>query len=310
MTLKEKQNEYLKGKIDKNTYMSDMFSVHQYLFEYPDLIKNSAVQKIEISSDRVTFVIHSGSRDIKLCCAANEAQALPMSFLNLSSVEAEESKMIHRLIKPGDVVFDIGANIGWYSINILLECKGTIVYSFEPIKSSYQYLLKNLELNGQETDKTFNIGLSNENKKDKFYFDQACSAASSMANLREDEKTVVEECKIKRLDDFAPAELPIKRLDFIKCDVEGAELFVFQGARETIVKYQPIIFSEILRKWSKKFGYHPNDIIKFFQGLDYECYVIRNDKLARFGYVDEETKQTNFLFFHKKKHANVIKNLI
>jgi hypothetical protein len=133
--------------------------------------------------------------------------------------------------------------------------------------------------------------------------------ASSMANLREDEDTVMVECEVKKLDDFVSSMLSLKRLDFIKCDVEGAELFVFKGAAETIKKYKPIIFSEMLRKWSKKFGYHPNDIINLFRSIDYECYVINNDKIEKFGYVDDDTIQTNYLFFHKEKHVDIIVNI-
>ena len=308
--LLEKKNEYLQDKIEKNKYMEDMFKIHKYLFEYPALIKSSSIQKIEITKEQVIFTIDNANNNIMLCCDERDAHALPMSFLNLSSVEADESRMILRLIKPGDVVFDVGANIGWYTLNILLKHKGTFVYSFEPIKSSYHYMVKNLALNNQDTDKAYNFGLSDENKMVKFYFDIKCTTASSMANLREDNDTVMEKCEVKKLDDFVSSIPSLEKVDLIKCDVEGAELPVFKGAMETIKKYKPIVFSEILRKWSKKFGYHPNDIINLFRSIDYECYVINNDKIEKFGYVDDETIQTNYLFFHKEKHIDIVNNLI
>jgi len=307
--LLEKKIEYLNSGIDKNKYMKEMFETHKHLFEYPALTKNSPIQKIEITSEQVIFTICNANNSIMICCDERDAHALPMSYLNFSVYEADESDMILRLIKPGDVVFDIGANIGWYTLNILMEHKGTLVYSFEPIKSSYQYLIKNLILNNQNTDKAYNFGLSDKNKTVKFYFDIECAMASSMANLREGEDTVMVECEIKRLDDFVSSMLSFEKLDFIKCDVEGAELYVFRGGIETIKKYKPIVFSEILRKWSKKFGYHPNDIINLFRSIDYECYVINNDKIEKFGYVDDDTIQTNYLFFHKEKHVDIIKNL-
>jgi len=306
----EKKEEYIKGKIDKNKYMEEMFKSHRHLFEYPLLIKDSPIEKIEITQDQVVFMIQGANKDIKICCDKNDSHSLPMSYLNFSAYETVETNMILRLVKEGDVVFDIGANIGWYTLNILFSHNDIVVYSFEPIKSSYQLLKKNLELNNQRADRTYNFGLSDENKKVKFYFDMECTAASSMADLRERGSTIMEECEVKKMDDFILSISGFNKLDFIKCDVEGSELFVFKGAIETIKRYKPIVFSEILRKWSKKFSYHPNDIINLFLDLDYDCYVINNDKLEKFGYVDEATIQTNYLFFHKDKHAEVVRKLL
>ena len=307
--LLEKRIEYQSGKIEKQEYFEEMFAIHKCLFEYPALIKDSPIQKIEITNEQAIFTICNEGNSIMICCGERDAHSLPMSYLNFSEYEAAENAMILRLIKPRDIVFDIGANIGWYTLSILLKHKGTSVYSFEPIQSSYQYLIKNLALNNQNTDKAYNIGFSDENNTVQFYYDKKCAMASSMANLREDEATVIVECEVKKLDDFVSSMLSLERLDFIKCDVEGAELFVFRGAIETIKKYKPIIFAEILRKWSKKFGYHPNDIINLFRSIDYECYIIDNDKIQIFGLVDDHTIQTNYLFAHKENHADVIENL-
>ncbi len=300
------KKEYMDGEISKNEFMLKMFNIHKNLFGYSAFIKNSPIKKIEITHNQVIFTIFNGHVDIKICCDERDAHSLPMSYLNFSVYEEEEANMITKLIKPGDVVFDIGANIGWYTLCILLNHKETTVYSFEPIKKTYQYLINNLKLNKFGTDKAFNIGFSDENTTAKFFYDIECSPASSMANLREAEDTVIVECQVKKLDDFVSSIPSLEELDFIKCDVEGAEFYVFKGAQETIKKYKPIIFSEMLRKWARKFGYHPNDIINLFCSIDYDCYVIKNDKIEQLWRVDENTIQTNYLFFHKKKHADMI----
>jgi FkbM family methyltransferase len=296
---------YLHGKKEKHQYIEEMYEFHRRLFEYPALI-NKPLSKIEISADQVLFIFDN---DIRLCCDGRDAYSIPLSFLNLAAFETEENRMIYTLVKPGDVVFDVGANIGWYTINILRRHRGTQVHSFEPIDASYRFLLKNLALNKLETNRAHNIGLSDHAGTVKFYFDVECATASSMANLREDERTVEVECAITRLDDFVAATPELTRLDFIKCDVEGAELFVYRGGLESIKQFKPIVFSEMLRKWSKKFGYHPNDIIDLFRELEYDCYVIDHDRIQRFGRVDEGTTQTNYLFLHGQKHAETIRNL-
>lgn len=312
--LLDKKNSYLNEGIHtvkkKYKYTNEMFKTHKHLFEYPELIKNSSIKKIVINNEDVVFTINSKGMSILITCDKNDANSLPMSYLNFTEYENEEVEMILKLIKPQDVVFDIGANIGWYTINILLKNAETIVYSFEPIPSSYQYLTKNLALNGQKTDKTYNIGFSDENKKVKFYFDTKCAMASSMADLREDKNTVAIECKVKRMDDFVSSSLPLKKIDFIKCDVEGAELLVFKGAIQTIKRYKPIVFSEMLRKWSAKFNYHPNEIISLFKDIEYRCFTAKNERLTEFFKVDDLTIETNFFFLHSEKHKSKIDNLI
>ena len=132
--------------------------------------------------------------------------------------------------------------------------------------------------------------------------------ASSMANLREDKDTVTEECEVKKLDDFVSSTPSFKKIDFIKCDVEGAELFVFKGAIETIKKVKPIIFTEMLRKWASKFNYHPNEIISFMSELGYRCYTTDGQHLSPFSTMDERTVETNFFFLHKHKHGEIIES--
>lgn len=297
---------YLRGTIEKHQYIEEMYEFHKRLFEYPQLLENTPLSRIEISRDQVTFIFDNG---IKLCCDGSDAYSIPLSVLNLAEFEHQENAMIHRLINPGDVVFDIGANIGWYTINILFRHPGSVVHSFEPIPSSFGLLKRNLALNGLVTTNAHNIGLSDRSGTARFYFDVECATASSMANLREDEQTVEVECAISRLDDFVASAPGLARLDFIKCDVEGAELFVYRGAIEAIKRHRPIVFSEMLRKWSKKFGYHPNDIIDLFRSVDYDCYVIAGDRLHAFDRVDDETTETNYLFFHRAKHAETILRL-
>ena len=117
---------------------------------------------------------------------------------------------------------------------------------------------------------------------------------------------------IKKLDcttdtiDLYVIKNNIKKIDFIKCDVEGSELFVFQGGIESIKKYSPVIFTEMLRKWALKFNYHPNDIINLFKNIGYNCYYSSSGSLKPIDIVTEDTIPTNFFFLHPDVHANLI----
>ncbi len=115
-------------------------------------------------------------------------------------------------------------------------------------------------------------------------------------------------CRVKKLDDFVSANN--LKVDFIKCDVEGAELFVFQGGIKTIEVNKPIIFTEMLRKWSMHFNYHPNDIIKLLNDLGYRCFTAKGEYLVEFFKMDENTVETNFFFLHSIKHIAKVNQLI
>ena len=70
----------------------------------------------------------------------------------------------------------------------------------------------------------------------------------------------------KRLDSYDFTDV-----DAIKIDVEGAELLVIQGARDTIVRERPSVQVEIVEKQCEIFGYKPQDLFDFFAELDYVC---------------------------------------
>ena len=84
---------------------------------------------------------------------------------------------------------------------------------------------------------------------------------------------------------------------------------MFRGGRQTLSEYRPVVFAELLRKWSKPFGYHPNDMLAYFNELDYECFAVGQTDVRRIETVTEETPETNFAFIHRVKHAELGRKL-
>lgn len=71
-----------------------------------------------------------------------------------------------------------------------------------------------------------------------------------------------------------------------------------QGALKTLKQDQPVVFTEMLRKWAAKFNYHPNEVIALFTSLGYECFYASIDgTLLDFNEMTDETKETNFFFY-------------
>jgi len=74
-------------------------------------------------------------------------------------------------------------------------------------------------------------------------------------------------------------ELPF--VDFIKCDVEGAEWMVFDGARRTLSEHRPIVLCEIEDRWARRFGHTRGEVIEMVRGLGhYDALVYENDRMV------------------------------
>lgn len=295
--------------LSKPDYIDEMYNdFHSKLFSYASWLQKTNVARIEITDEKV--IMTSRDNGIKIICPEFDKRVAPVEILNFGDYELTDSNMIMKLVKPNTHVLDIGANMGWYALNIAKKNPDVNVYAFEPIDSTYLALQENVRINELDNIKTFNFGFSSEEKTLEFYFYPSGSGNASSANLsgRSDVKKVT--CDVKVLDDTS-TRLNLPKIDFIKCDVEGAELFVFQGALKPLAQDKPIVFTEMLRKWAAKFDYHPNQIIELFQGLGYQCFTADAEgKLRAFGLMDDQTQETNFFFLHKTQHAHEIKELL
>jgi transketolase len=126
-------------------------------------------------------------------------------------------------------------------------------------------------------------------------------AASARPLFASDENREVS-VEMTTLDAFSAAA-KLSRIDLIKCDVEGAELFVLRGGLSTIERTRPVLMLEMLRKWARVYGYHPNDIIALLAPLGYRCYSLADGALCEHVRIDDETLPTNFFFLDPERHA-------
>jgi FkbM family methyltransferase len=302
MNLKELKLKYRCGMITKHDYIDEMHKKHKQLFEYVDFIKDTDIGKIEINDETVSMV--SRAAGIKINCNQDDQRLVPIEILNFDFYEKNELQIVIKLIENKFTVFDVGANVGWYAMNIAKIFEDIKIFAFEPVPKTFECLKKNIEINEVQNIQIFNFGFSNKNEEFVFYYDPRNSGNASIANLSESNNVETVECIIKRMDDFVYEKG--LTVDLIKCDVEGAELLVFQGGMETIKRCKPIIFTEMLRKWAKKFGYHPNDIINLFSHQGYRCFVVKHDRLVEFAEMNGQTVETNFFFLHQEKHKGLI----
>lgn len=117
------------------------------------------------------------------------------------------------------------------------------------------------------------MALSSDTGKTIFYIDSEGSGYSSMTKHRDGDHVVIT-VPMARLDDIVSTSV---RYDFIKIDVEGAELLVLQGARESIGRDRPLILFECTPFAMKPFGAEPADLYRFFtRELDYRVYFLKD----------------------------------
>jgi len=288
------------GTLTKHQFIESMHQYHRVLFQYSQRLRENVVERLCITNQGVELTSRAG---VRFACDPDDIYGIPLGAFSFGEVERVAGDLLRRFMPEKGVFFDIGANVGWYSCHFAQSHPQVQVYAFEPLPVTYEWLKRNIDLNGFNNIESFNVGLGEKEEIMQFYFRPDMTGAASARNITESASSIYD-CPIRRLDDCW-REIG-RNPDLIKCDVEGAELFVFRGGRDCLAEAQPIIFCEMLRKWSAKFGYTPNNIINFLAKLGYACFEPTVNGLKAFESMTEETVETNFFFLHRDKHQAII----
>ena len=303
MKIKDLKKNYKDGLLNKEKFINEAMYIHQKLFDYFEVLKETDVKKINITHDGISFII--GNYEIILFIPPNEKRVAPLEIINFDIYEKNETYVIDLLSSESKHIIDIGANIGYHAIRFAKKNPYANIHAFEPMNTSYSYLIKNIFENKANSNIfSYNIALSDHCGEIDFFVPPANGTNASIINVSGDKNSKIEIIKTLTLDQWCKDQNVLP--DFIKCDVEGAELLVFKGAKETLKKCTPLIFTELLRKWSKPYGYHPNNVINFFKELGYVCYGIGSQRLNLITNVNDQTIETNYIFVHQTKHSNII----
>jgi FkbM family methyltransferase len=306
-TLNTLKQQFQAGALSKPDFIRAALTVHQALFEYVHVTRSTDVREIVIDAAGVCFVV--GEERVRLYCPENEARVAPIEVMNFDQYEPVETHVMDVLTADARNILDIGANIGLYAVRFAKRLPQARVYAFEPMPTSHQFLQRNVAANAVgDRVSCFNYGLSENSGTVEFFISPAAGTNASLLNVAgaQDARRVVG--LTLTLDQWAANQAVAP--DFIKCDVEGAELLVMRGGRSTLAQHQPIVFAELLRKWSKPFGYHPNDMLAFFAALGYQCLAVGEAGVNSIVEVTDDTTETNYAFLHGERHADLIQRLL
>lgn len=189
--------------------------------------------------------------------------------------EPFETEVVSRCIKPGDVVIDIGANIGYYTL-VFARLVGNDghVFAFEPDPENFALLAKNVEINGyrnvtmiqkavSNTSGTLRLYLSEENKGDHRIFDSADGRNSIQVEA-------------VRLDDYFRDY--VGKIDLIKMDIQGAEGTALEGMISLIQKYENVkIITEFWPAGLERAGLDPEDFLRLLRAQAFNIYQIEEN---------------------------------
>ncbi len=199
------------------------------------------------------------------------------------------------LIPEGDVILDIGANIGITTVPLARKFKNSTIHSFEPIPNNITamqriinyYKLKNVVLH--------QIALGVEDSELKMVLPVLKNVKKQGLShvFKDDDESDWNKGEIftvpqKRLDGIEVIKNATK-IAAIKIDVENFEYQVLLGAKELLIKHTPIIYCEL---WDNEVR---PQVITYLSGLNYDVKVVVDNELVAFN----GQSDNNFIFVNK-----------
>lgn len=212
-----------------------------------------------------------------------------LSELIYKGFEEDEINFFESYLKEGDILFDIGANIGLFTLLGAKTVSNTgAVYSFEPTPKVYNRLVDNIAINQFQNAFPFQLGLSN--KSDTLAFNVSANgydAWNSFANKDKQKLQTSIAVAVTTIDDFIVKEAINKsKIALVKIDVEGWEKFVLEGGRKFLQEYSPALMVEFTEVHTMAAGYGTVEIYKLLQNWGYNWY-----KWVRGALVPEERRE-------------------
>lgn len=215
---------------------------------------------------------------------------------NLNLLKNKQSFKYHyaikHLIKPEYTVVDIGANLGYFAKNFSkLAYRGKVV-AIEPVPPFYDTLKYFL---GKKKNVTiYNCALGTENGRITMVLPETNGMLRTglphIPDVTEDtsqEKTT--DVEIQKGSELLAT---LKRIDYIKCDIEGYEWTVFSEIKSVLEKKRPIVQLEIDPR-------NVDDMLQLFKDLDYLQYGIKDFKFVQD--LGTQAEQGDYLFVPKEK---------
>jgi FkbM family methyltransferase len=220
----------------------------------------------------------------------------------LGEYEKALTEIVKVLLREGDVCLDVGANFGWYSTLFYKYCGETAeIHAFEPMPPTFKELEQNYNLMGNPANVFIN-NLALGEKPDELtinLFEGLSTGHASFSSQGRDD-AISFKCEVVTLDSYLQ-EKNVGDVNFVKVDIEGAEMMFLKGAQKLFEqKTPPIWLMEMALQQTKNFGYLPNDLINFMrEKVVYDFYKVDeiNMKLIKIDGFEKDDIGANVICF-------------
>lgn len=186
------------------------------------------------------------------------------------SYDLKTSAVIQKFVSAEDTIIDIGANVGALTLLMASIAEQGQVIAIEPGPNTFARLKANLELNPtlQNIVDIYQLGIADA--PGMLYWQEDANVPGNAGLFSHNGIEV----KVESLDHFID-QLSLKRLDFIKIDVEGMEYEVIKGGLASIAKFRPMIYYETLESFRINRGFDIyNQIFDRLKELGYRQFAI------------------------------------
>jgi len=201
----------------------------------------------------------------------------PTDALELKSnktFEKFETELVKKEIAKGDIVLDIGANIGYFTLIFSqIVGKDGRVYAFEPDPNNFEILKKNIEINNIKNVILIQKAVSNTSKPLSLYLcDYNHAQHRIYPSSRCNEKIDVESTTI---DEYLAGTEFFNKINFVKMDVEGSEYDAIDGMKKTLQSNLSLkMLCEFSPKQIQERGLQPQDILNQLLNHNFKIYPI------------------------------------
>lgn len=205
-----------------------------------------------------------------------------------------------KIIQPGDICWDIGANIGFYTCLLAsrVEDAGAVV-AFEPALRTCGYLHENVSLNQFTNVTVINKGISDRVEQRHLYYSEAGLAEGTVSLKYANGRGASERVRLDTIDNLIHV-LPVP--DFIKIDVEGYQLEALRGGERCLKTHAPLVMAE-LKDVGETNRTTFQEIENYVADLGYQLYEIKKYSLRRCEKLSDTTKR-NFFLVKEGSHAH------
>jgi FkbM family methyltransferase len=211
--------------------------------------------------------------------------------------ERMETEFVERLLRRDMTVVDAGAHHGLYTLlaSKRVGWSGQVI-AVEPSPRECERLEKHLRLNRCSNTELVPCALGEDpGETDLYLVDGFQDWCNSLRPPAVDEPVRTVRVSVRRLDDVL-AQLGVSKVDFIKLDVEGAELSVLYGAMKLLQREsRPAILAEVQDTRTQPWGYAAREIIQFLIRMDYRWFAIAAKGALLPISCDQETYDANLV---------------